>query len=686
MLPFRSCRGIPLTCALFLCWTAVAAAQSAAGTNQSPADGVQSGESFQSIVQAANAARDSGNADEAIQGYSRAVALRPNWAEGWWDLGTTQYETNHYTEAVASLRRLVVLTPNTAAGWSILGLSEFETKDYVAALSSLEKAQKLGGIDDPDIARVTNYHLALLLIRNGEFDRAADLLHSVFGASPSSQVKTALGLALLRTPLLPSEIDPSQDALVQAAGDAASSADTLQALEALTTQHPQAPWLHYAYGLALAAAGQPENALVQQKLEAAISPASALPWIEVSSLSLQLKRTKQALSAAEHAVSLDAKSSAAHEALAKALTATGRKQQAALETREAARLSQTPPHRDPRMIALYGDHSTSLSPQDSATWNVAMKDYSARSYPETIAALKSWVEHNPSDGTAWAVMGLSEFALKDYDNARIHLQRGINLGLKGSPQALQLATDRLVVLLIRNGEFDTATTLLEPMARKSPLAAQTELEVGLALLRIPAFPEDLNASQRDLAQSVGAIVPMLLASRYSEAFPAFQKLIAEYPTAPWLHYAYGDALDSLSQYDDAKAQMRAEINLSPHSALPWIRLASISERQHLPADALKAAQTAVGMSPGSAEAHYELGRAWLESGDAQKSIAELDKANGLKPDNPEIHFALARAYAKANQPEKAAAERATFMQLKALASQKTQNAAQGDSILKTNTQ
>src|SRR6185437_4953956 len=181
---------------------------------------------------------------------------------------------------------------------------------------------------------------------------------------------------------------------------------------------------------------------------------------------------------------------------------------------------------------------------------------------------------------AWAVLGLSEFAQNDYENARIHLQRGINLGLKGSAESLQLASLRLALLLIR------------------------------------ALPNTLNLHQRTLAESAGAIVELLFASRYSEAFPAFQKLITANPTTPWLHYAYGNALDSLSRYDDAKTQMLAETKLSPHSALPWISLAAISLRQHLPADALRQAQTAVALAPQS-EAHYQLGRAWLESGNAK---------------------------------------------------------------------
>lgn len=661
-----------LLCVLTFSVAAGAAAQSS--TNQS----------FQAIQKAADTARDSGQAEEAIRDYSRAVALRPDWAEGWWDLGAMQYQASHYTDAVASLRKLTELAPNAAQGWTVLGLSQFETKDYDAALASLEKARKLGGSQDPEIAHVAAYHLALLLIRSGDFDSATSLIHSAFGSSIPSQAKAALGLAVLRVPLLPSEVDPAKDALLQAAGEAAAAADPQQEISALIQGYPQVPWLHYAYGLALASAGKTQEAIEQQKLEAAISPASPLPWIEISRLALLLKQTRQALDAARHAVLLDAEFPTAHDALAKALAANGKTEQAALQTGKAPGLPHRP-QRDAGMIALYSAPSHG-APQDSAVWDAAMKDYSGGHYPEAVAALKTWVERKPDDGTAWAVMGLSEFALKDYSNARIHLQRGVDLGLKGGAGSVQLATDHLALLMIRDGQFDAATTLLKPLAGKPPLASQTQLVLGLALLRMPLLPEALDGAHRDLAQSAGAIVELLLASRYSEAFPAFQRLLAKYPDTPWLHYAYGGALESLSQYDDAKVQMKDETALSPKSALPWIKIASISVRQHRPADALQAAQTAVALAPDLPEAHYELGRAWLENGDAKKAIVELDKANALKPSAPEIHFALARAYAKANEPEKAAAERATFMQLKAMEAQPAPAATGDDSILKPNSQ
>jgi tetratricopeptide (TPR) repeat protein len=582
MLPIRRCRAAALL-ALALSLVGAAPAQSRAG------------EDLQSLQQAAGSAREAGNMDEAIRDYSRIVALRPNSPEGWWNLGAAQYQASRYSDAVVSLRKLTELAPSAAQAWNMLGLSQFETKDYSAALASLEKARSLEGNEDPEIASVAAYHLALLLIRSGDFRQASDLLHETFGGSLPAQAKAAMGLALLRIPLLPSEIDPSHDALIQAAGDAAASPDPTQALAALLQKYPQ-------------------------------------------------------IAKAEAASSSDG------------------------------------PARDPHIIALFAVQGAGAHPGNSTAWQTAMRAYSGARYPEAIASLKSWVEQNPGDGTAWAVMGLSEFALKDYDNARIHLQRGIHLGMKGSTEALQLANERLALLLIHDQQFDAATSLLRPLAGHPPMAKQIQLALGLALLRIPSLPDDLDAHRRDLAQSAGAIVELLLASRYSEAFPAFENLIAEHPSTPWLHYAYGDALDSLSRYDDAKAQMRAELKLSPRSALPWIRIAAIALRQHLPPDALKAAQTAAAMDPKSAEAHYQLGRAWLENGNAETAIAELEKANMLKPNTPEIHFALARAYTKAGQREKAAAERATFTRLKAVETQSAQEQTQGQSISRTNTQ
>jgi tetratricopeptide (TPR) repeat protein len=522
--------------------------------------------------------------------------------------------------------------------------------------------------------------------------------------------------------LLPEEVDPSRDALLQAAGNAAAflarneSVRALEVFPRLLNEYPDTPYLHYAYGLALASHERPNEAMEQQEKEAAISPDSALPWIQLASLMSQVKRPGDALRAAERATFLAPDSPAASRTLSQALKAIGRDQQAGEELRRAENLAPEKPEREPRITSLYAHRSdaaaakpaANLSNRESAggfeelvrqaaaaqaagdttasiqryqealqlrpdwnegRWNLAMLCYSSARYSEALSALKDFLARNPNNGTAWAVTGLSEFETHDYSNALIHLQRGRELGFGGSPESVQLANYTLGLLLIRSGQFDSAAEVLSADQGPGPLAKEIEFARGMALLRMTLAPEQVKTSQRGLVQECGQIAALLTQSRYDEAFARFQELLKRYPNAPFLHYGYGTALIGLSQYDEAQEQMRDETKISPASPLPYVRLASIALRQHRPAEALPPAQQALRLAPDSAEGHYLLGRANLELGNTETAVAELEKASTLAPGSPEVHFNLAKAYAKANLPDKAGNERLTFTLLNALAEQ-----------------
>jgi len=318
-------------------------------------------------------------------------------------------------------------------------------------------------------------------------------------------------------------------------------------------------------------------------------------------------------------------------------------------------------------IHIYQD-ALRLHPEwDEGRWNLAMLAYSAGRYPEAIVALKACVARRPDYGTAWAVLGLSEFEIKDYSNALIHLQRGQDLGMGGSRESVELAKYRLGVLLNRDRKFDLAAELLAPEARPGPLAEKIQFALGMALLRMSVLPDEVEASKSSLVLSAGEIAALLEDSKYDEVFPKFQALLRQYPAVPFLHYAYGTALEALSQYDDAESQMRQEILISPNSELPYARMASIALKMHRPADALPSAERAVELGPDSAESHYLLGRSCLELGQRERALQELETASRMAPGSPEVHFNLAKAYAKAHLPEKAEQERATFARLNALA-------------------
>lgn len=613
---------------------------------------------------------ESGKTTEAIRDYQRALRLRPEWKEGWWNLGALQYSDNQFAEARTTLRHVVEFAPDLGIAWSLLGLSEFEIQDFADAEMHLERALSLGIKDDVEVERVSSYHLGLLLVRMGKFERASDLLVRTFsGGEMSEQVKIALGLVTLRIALLPEELDPSKEAVVLAAGTlAAEGTAALDRFPSVVQSYPDIPYMHYAYGLSLEKAGRYKEAVGLMREETTISRESPLPWIEMSRLQLRVGNTNEALIAAQKAVTLGPRSKAAHERLAEALKAKGDAGRAAAEQSVADSLMTVQEAPEQRIVLRYSNANANALPgagakTDQELWKKAMQEYTEERYSVAAADLKAWLRQNPDNGTGWAVLGLSEFALKDFDNALIHLDRGAKLGLSSSPESLQLARYTYGILLIRAGEFDRASDVLISALRTGPLDEKVEYALGLALLRRPEIPGQEKEQEADLIRAAGKIVSLLRSSQYDAAFPQFKQLLKQYPSAPFLHYAYGTALLAVSEFDEASVQMEAERAISPGSEMPCIRLASIALRQHNSEDAITWSRRAVLLAANSAEAHYLLGRALFESGDNINAVRELETASRLSPASPEIHFNLAKAYARAKMPEKADQERATFSQL-----------------------
>lgn len=610
-----------LLCAIFLCGGSLA---TAGQQGNNPAD-------FDSLAQSAASARESGRTSEAIELYRRALDLRPNWAEGWWYLGTLLYDTDQFHDAIPAFQKVLSLAPNAPGTLIFLGLCEFETGDYSSALQHLERGTASNAQDDPQLARVASYHLVLLLNRAGKFERAAAILSKEFShGAASDQVIGSFGLNALHVPLLPAEVDPSEDALVQSAGRLALLVAQGQAGQAaddyppLLKQYRDIPFLHSAYGAALRAAGREKESAEQLRLESKLHPQNTVSGSAI----------------------------------------------AAIYANDAARAR----------FGLKPNGSESSAPTAASAeenWQLAMQLFSSQRYAEAIPPLKAQIAAHPEMGTAWAMLGLAEFETKDYDNALLHLQKGSTLGLAGSPDSVRLAKYRLALLLIRTSRFDQASTLLVPEAEGNSLSQQIQFALGLALLHKDVFPEAVPPSEVPLVQNAGEISVLLHNSKYDEAFPKLQQLIHSYPATPMLHYVYGVALSSFSRYDEAASQFAEESRVNPQSELPYVQWAFVELQARRPADALIAAQHAVQLAPNSAEAHYVLGRSLQDSGKFEDALKELQIAAQINPGSPEVHFNLAKVYAKLDRREDAQSERERFSQLNAeIEKQRSQHGSQ----------
>jgi len=321
----RSLRNLCRRCALVL---SVCSGLLQAATLTAQSSDTKNEAAFRDLTLRAASARDAGDITVSVHLYQEAVHIRPAWQEGWWYLGSLEYDGNHYTEAISSLRRLTALNPKMSAAWALLGLSEFETQSFPQAFVHLQRAHRLG--DPPELAKVTDYHLALLLNLQGEFEAGQSLLEKLVAQGVLSEdVQVGLGLSILRVPLLPSQLDASKDALIHEAGSAAGFAARKEyeqsnlTFQDLLKKYPSTPFAHYAYGAMLAARGQDADAEAQFQQETKVTPESGVAYMEWGFLELKAQHYATALPLGQTAVRLAPHSFMAHYLLGSVLLNQG---------------------------------------------------------------------------------------------------------------------------------------------------------------------------------------------------------------------------------------------------------------------------------------------------------------------------------------------------------------------------
>jgi tetratricopeptide (TPR) repeat protein len=281
-------------------------------TKFSPAD-------FESLSKRAAEARDSDHLDQAVSLYKQALVIRPKWAEGWWSLGTLEYDRNRYAPAARAFRQLIPLAPTDGTARVMLGLCEFELGQDEAALKHIEEGRSLGIANNSQLRRVMLFHEGVLLLRAGKYKIAQSSFDSLCKeGAQTDETLSSLGLSVLR--ISPKDAPPQNSPggqLILRVGHAACLTTQKKFDEArleyaeLLKEYPDYPNLHYALGVSYVAANDTAAAVEEFKQEILNHPGNVNARLEIAA-TLYISDSAAALPYAEEAVKLAPSSAFAH--------------------------------------------------------------------------------------------------------------------------------------------------------------------------------------------------------------------------------------------------------------------------------------------------------------------------------------------------------------------------------------
>jgi tetratricopeptide (TPR) repeat protein len=285
--------------------------------------------SFDEVAAQAAAAREQGDIQHAIELYRQGLQLNAKWADGWWFLGSLHYGADEYTAARDALTHFIELTPDAGPALALRGLCEFEIGEYDQSLSDIQHGISLGAANRPRNETILRYHEALLLAHKGNFEGALQRYAALARSNPSNpELLLGIGLAGLRTPLLPKELKTDKQDLYGAAGNGAFLFWTKDRKGAerefrnLFQHFPAAPNAHYFYGYLLFPM-DPDAAIVEFKRELEIAPANASAQTMVAWDALIRNDYAEALAYSQKAAAQDPALPMAQLVLGRALVETG---------------------------------------------------------------------------------------------------------------------------------------------------------------------------------------------------------------------------------------------------------------------------------------------------------------------------------------------------------------------------
>jgi len=299
-------------------------------------------------------------------------------------------------------------------------------------------------------------------------------------------------------------------------------------------------------------------------------------------------------------------------------------------------------------------------------WFLGELLYDQNQYPEARDSLRRLIDLDHTTGPGFALLGLCEFETKEYARALNHIYQARRLGLGDDPQVRRVVLFHEMLLLTRLQQYESAMQVLMTVVEDGGAGPAVIEAAGLAGLRRPIFPEELQPSDKDLVESAGRAVCAMAERDRAAAEKYFEELLARYPKAPNVHYLYGLFLAATDK-DGSLREYQKELELNPKHTEALTNVALEYEVRGDLDTAIAYARRAVEAGPQFFGAHAVLGKLLASDGEVEQGIKELEIARQQAADSPQVRLSLATAYTMAGRTGEAARERAEFARLKKLA-------------------
>jgi tetratricopeptide (TPR) repeat protein len=284
-----------------------------------------------------------------------------------------------------------------------------------------------------------------------------------------------------------------------------------------------------------------------------------------------------------------------------------------------------------------------------------------REYKKAADVLEKGLKIDPKMVSASALLGIARYEMRDYAGARTPLETALRGNSNDDNAELFLAND-----LMKLDELNLAVEHLRKLAQRQP--ANQEIWYLLGKVHMKLSEQALSRLNEIDANSVwvheisGEVMESM--KNYDGALIEYKKAVEMAPQKSGTHYLLGNAYWSLSMWNAANEQFRAELSNDPANCLAQWKMGNIVlEQRGNPEEALADVEKALNICPNLMAARVDRGRALMKLDRHAEAVKDLEMAEKSDPAEASTHFLLAQTYRAMGRTQEAQAEMKLFSKL-----------------------
>jgi tetratricopeptide (TPR) repeat protein len=280
-----------------------------------------------------------------------------------------------------------------------------------------------------------------------------------------------------------------------------------------------------------------------------------------------------------------------------------------------------------------------------------------RYFEEALREAKLAQERNPEDPSGHLNAGIAFEQLRKFDAAKSEIQAA----LRYKPD-MAIAYLDLGILYRDLGELDNAIEQQKKALALEPDNTDFHFNLGIDYARKEDFVSAigeyrgvlrLDPKNGDARENLGEC---LMHTDTGAAITEFRELAKLLPDHPMCHFCLGEALYTMTQYDEAKQEYDLAVHLDPTNAPAHTGLGRLLEVQKNYDAAVVEYRIAEKLDPSYGQAFTDAGRALIAKKDFTGAIAELKRGQQVDPTSWMDHDFCGQAFEGANDRDSAIAE------------------------------